>query len=402
MRGVTVRTLAIALLASSAVARVAHADGPSCASDWTGSVYPQVRPAVVRIVASNAETGTGFFFEDTCHIATALHVVDAGRGLRIVLANGAVLAGEVVAVDSQHDLALLATSPCAPGVVPLRVAAPPAIGEPVMAVGNPFVGPRDAPGPFHGLLAWSATTGIVSQRNDNYVQSDAATNPGNSGGPLVDCHGDVVGIVDQGGAPGIGFSVASAWLTPLVEKATTSPRRYHGGIRFTASLGLQFDIRSTDALQGFRLSDALVFYDRFFGGIHLFYLPWGGPNGTEGVVQNPSFSTGFSRLGIDASLGPRFLLFPYSPLVMYLQIAVGGGWITEKQSSYRLTVSTPPMGAPAIVATPSSTWANRWEPLASIGLFSGSKGTLELSYTYRFDTQRIQSSTSQLVVGLWF
>ena len=392
---------ALALLASSAVTRVAHADGPSCATDWTGAVYGQVRPAVVRIVASNAETGTGFFFQDACHVATALHVVEAGRSLRIVLASGAVLAGEVVAVDSQHDLALVAASPCAPGVVPLRVAAPPAIGAPVMAVGNPFVVPRDDPGPFHGLLAWSATTGIVSQRNDNFVQSDAATNPGNSGGPLVDCHGDVVGIVDRGGAPGIGFSVASAWLTALAEKAATTPRRYYGTTRFTASIGLQFDVSSVDSLQGFRLGDALLFYDRFFAGINLFYLPWGGPHGTDGVIQNPSFSSGFSRVGIDASLGPRFLLFPYSPFVMYLQIAVGGGWTTEKQSSYQLTVSMPPMGTAAIVATPSDSWTDRWEPLASIALFTGSKGTVELSYTYRFDTERIRSSTSQLVVGIW-
>jgi Trypsin-like peptidase domain len=384
------------------VASVAHADGPSCAADWTGAVYAQVRPAVVRVVASNAETGTGFFFQDTCHVATALHVVDAGRSLRIELANGGVLAGNVVAVDSEHDLAILVTGPCAAGVAPLRVGVAPAIGAPVMAVGNPFVGVTDPPGPFHGLLAWSATTGIVSQRNESYVQSDAATNPGNSGGPLVDCHGDVVGIVDRGVAPGIGFSVASAWLTALADKATTSPRRYHGGTRFTTSIGLQFDIRSTDSLQGFGLSDGFIFLDRFWAGLHLFYLPWGGPHSADGVVQNPSFSSGSSRAGIDASLGPRFLLFAYSPLVTYLQIAVGGGWVSEKQSSYQLTVSTPPMGSPAIVATPSTAWANRWEPLASIGLFTGSKGTLELSYTYRFDTERIRSSTSQLVVGIWF
>ena len=207
------------------MARVAHADAPSCTADWTGAAYAQVRPAVVRVVASNAETGTGFFFQDTCHVATALHVVDVGRSLRIELANGGVLAGSVVAVDSQHDLAILATSASAAGVVPLRVGVDPAIGAPVMAVGNPFVGVTDPPGPFHGLLAWSATTGIVSQRNECYLQSDAATNPGNSGGPLVDCHGDVVGIVDRGVAPGIGFSVTSAWLTALAEKAKTGAPR---------------------------------------------------------------------------------------------------------------------------------------------------------------------------------
>ena len=346
MRVRPVRTLSIALLASSAVAGVAHADEPTCAADWAGAVYARIRPAVVRIVASNAETGTGFFFQDTCHIATALHVVDAGRSLRVELPNGTVLAGDVAAVDYQHDLAVLATEPCAAGVVPLRVGAAPAIGAPVMAIGNPFVGVTDPPGPFHGLLASSATTGIVSQRNDSYVQTDAATNPGNSGGPLIDCHGDVVGIVDLGARRRRGFSVAGAWLTALAEKATTTPRHYYGDMRFTLSIGLQFDIRSSDSLQGVDLSDGFVFYDRFFAGLHLFYLPWGGPHGTDGVVQNPSFPGGSWRVGIDASLGPRFLLFPYSPLVMYLQIAAGGA------GSPRRAVVLPAHGLHAVHGDP--------------------------------------------------
>jgi hypothetical protein len=241
----------------------------------------------------------------------------------------------------------------------------------------------------------------VASAPEARLQTDAATNPGSSGGPLVDCHGDVVGIVDRGGAPGIGFSVASAWLTPLAQKAVTAPRGYRGGTRFTTSLAFQFDVRSTDSLQGVALSDGFIIVDRWWAGLRLFYLPWGGPQGTEGVVQNPSFSTSAARLGIDASFGPRFMLFPYSPFVMYLQIAAGGGWVTEKESSYQLSIAT--NGAnQSIVATPSTTWASRWEPLASIGLFGGTKGTLELSYTYRFDTERLKSSTSQLVVGVWF
>ncbi len=397
--------LVLALLASSAVqlsARIARGDGESCAADWTMATYAQARPAVVRIIASNAETGTGFFFGDACHVATALHVVSAGRNLRIALADGTVLAGNVIGVDRQHDLAVLVATPCGKDVVPLHAGAPPAIGAPVMAIGNPFVGVWDEPGPIHGLLAWSASTGVVSARNDGFVQTDAATNPGNSGGPLLDCHGDVVGVVDRMLVPGIGFAVTSSWLTTLAQNAIAAPRGYGGDVRFTASLSLQFDIRSSDSLQGVALGDALVIHDRWWVGLRLFYLPWGGPNGTEGVVQNPSFSSDDTRLGIDASFGPRFLLFPYTGVVMYLQIAAGGGWVTERQSSFQLSVSTPAGGSPSILATPTTAWASRWEPLASVALFSGSKGTLELSYTYRFDVERLKSSTSQLTVGVWF
>jgi S1-C subfamily serine protease len=392
--------LAVALLASSAaalVSRVALGDGGSCAADWTATTYAQARPAVVRIVASNGEAGTGFFFQDACHVATAFHVVSAGRPLRVDLADGSVLRGDVVAVDRVHDLALLGTTPCAQGVTPLRAGAAPAIGSQVMAIGNPFVTVNDDPGPFHGLLVWSATTGVVSQRNDSFVQSDAATNPGNSGGPLLDCHGDVVGVVDRLLAPGIGFSVASSWLEPLAQSAIAAPRGYSGGVRFTASLALQFDIRSSDSLQGLALGEALVIHDRWWLGVRLFYLPWGGQDAPSGPVQNPSVSSGVTRLGIDAAFGPRFLLFPYSPFVLYLQIAAGGGWVTNRESAEQLSVS-----GGAIVATPVTTQVDRWEPLGSIGLFAGSTGSFELSYTYRVDVERVKSSTSQIAVGLWF
>jgi hypothetical protein len=357
---------------------------------------------VVRVIASNAEAGTGFFFGDACHVATALHVVDAGRPLRIALADSTVLAADVVGVDREHDLALLGTNPCGKDVVPLRAGAAPAIGAPVMTIGNPFVGVTDDPGPIHGLLVWSNSTGVVSARNDFFVQTDAAVNPGNSGGPLLDCRGDVVGIVDRMLVPGIGFAVTTNWLTTLAQTAMTTPRAYGGGARFTASLSLQFDIRSSDALQGLALGGAFIIHDRWWVGTRIFYLPWGGPNGTDGVVQNPSFSTGDTRVGTDLAFGPRFLLFPFTPLVMYLQIAAGGGFASDKATSFQLSVSTPAGGTPAIVYTPTTVWASRWEPLASLGLFFGSKGSLELSYTYRFDVERLKSSTSQVTIGLWF
>ena len=226
--------------AVSVAARVVRGDGGGpCEADWAAAVYAQARPSVVRVIASNAEAGTGFFFVDECHVATALHVVSTGRPLRIELVDGTILAGEVVGVDRIHDLALLSTTPCAKAVAPLRMGATPAIGSPVMALGNPLAAATVDPGPFHGLLVWSATTGVVSQRNDFFVQTDAAANPGNSGGPLLDCHGDVVGVLDRLLAPGVGFAVAGGWLTPLAQSAIPAPRSYAGDVRLSSSLALQ-------------------------------------------------------------------------------------------------------------------------------------------------------------------
>jgi hypothetical protein len=405
MRRYRARALVLALYVSCAalvVTRVVRGDGGPCEADWAAAVYAQARSAVVRVVASNSEAGTGFFFVDECHVATALHVVSTGRPLRIELPDGTVLAGDVVAVDRTHDLAVLVTAPCAKGVVALRAGPTPSIGSPVMAIGNPFAAATVDPGPLHGLLVWSATTGVVSQSNDFFVQTDAATNPGNSGGPLLDCHGDVVGVVDRLFAPGVGFSVASSWLTPLAQSAIAAPRSYAGDVRFSSSLALQLDFRSSDSFQGFAISYALVIHDRWWVDLRLFYLPWGGPDSTAGPVQNPSLSSGGNRMGIDAAFGPRFLLLPYSPLVMYLQVAAGGGWATDQETSLRLSVATANGSNPSIVATPSTVRATRLEPLGKIGLFAGSKGTFELSYAYRFDVERLASSTSQISLGLWF
>jgi hypothetical protein len=393
----TARLAVVAALLGPGIARAD--DDKACAGDWTTTVYARAKPSVVRIQSSNAEFGTGFFFGDACHVATALHVVDDGRGLRVTLSDGRVLAAEVVGTDSAHDLALLTVSPCARDSAPLRAASPPEVGSPVMAVGHPFAMFASSPGLFHGLLEWSASTGIVSARGEDFVQTDAAVNPGNSGGPLLDCHGDVVGVADRLLAPGVGFAVSSAWLGPLTQRALAAPRVYSGSVRFTAALGLQFDIRSSDSYQGLSLSGALIIRDRWMLGLRVAYLPWGGPDSAGGTTLNPRFVESASRALIDGAFGPRFLLFPFSPAVMYLQIAAGGGAVRDDVSLTALGLAP---GNAGITSTVSSAGGSRWEPLGMIGLFTGSKGNLELSYTLRVDVERVASSTSQIAIGLWF
>jgi hypothetical protein len=392
----TAAGLAMLVLLAAGVARADAGD--ACATDWAATVYARVKPSVVRIESSNAEFGTGFFFGDACHVATALHVVGSGRRLRLALADGRVLAGQVVGTDSAHDLALLAVIPCTPDAAPLRAASPPEVGSPVMAVGNPFAMFQTSQGPMRGLLEWSASTGIVSARSEDFVQTDAAVNPGNSGGPLLDCHGDLVGIADRLLAPGVGFAVSSGRLVPLAEHALSIPVAYAGDIRLTASIGLQFDIRSSDSYQGLSLSDAIIIHDRWMLGLRIGWLPWGGPDSAGGTTLNPRFVDSASRVVIDGVFGPRFLLFPFSPAVMYLQIAAGGGYATETMSLTELGLAP---GGSGITSTSSNGHASRWEPLGMIGLFVGSKGSLELSYSLRVDVERFASSTSELMIGLW-
>jgi S1-C subfamily serine protease len=376
----------------------------ACPTDWTTTTYARVKPSVVRIAVSPAEGGTGFFFVDACHVATALHVVDSGRPIRIARDDGSTLSADVVATDREHDLAVLRLATCPRDAVPLKTAAAIATGAPVIVVGNPFVatleptGQQDIPGFLHGLLAWSVTTGIVSAQSDLYVQTDATMSPGNSGGPLLDCHGDVVGVVDRTMAPGVGFAVARAWLDALGKRALEAPTSFGGGVRFTVSLAAQVDVRSSDGYQGFSLSEGAVIHDRWLAALRIAYLPWGGPDASTGTVTNPTYSTGAYRFGIHALFGPRFLLFPFSSFVSYLQIAAGGGFAGDQVKLTQLSLAP---GGGAIQSTASTSMDSRWEPLAMIGIFAGSKGNLELSYTYRVDVDRIASSTSQLTLGLW-
>ncbi len=390
----------LVLLPTVLAPRVGRADaGEACAADWAETVYARVKPSVVRIESSNSEFGTGFFFGDACHVATALHVVGSGRRLRVALADGRVLTGEVVGTDSGHDLALLAVSPCTQDAAPLRAASPPEVGSPVMAVGNPLAMFQTSEGPTRGLLGWSASTGIVSARNEDFVQTDAALNHGNSGGPVLDCHGDVVGIADLLLAPGVAFAVSTGRLAALAQRALAAPLVYAGDIRFSASIALQFDLRSSDSFQGLSLSDALIIHDRWMLGARIGWLPWGGPDSAGGTASSPKFVDSASRVVIDAMFGPRFLLFPFTPSVMYLQIAAGGGYATDSASFTQLGLAP---GGGGLTSTASNAHASRWEPLGMIGLFVGSKGTLELSYALRVDVLRFASSTSQLMIGLWF
>ena len=146
-------------------------------------------------------------------VLTALHVVDGATQIRVEFADGTAAAAQLVAAQADIDIAVLAVDRLPEVVVPAVLAGPPAIGDAVFAVGNPL-----------GLQR-SLTAGVVSAERrivatdggpilNGLIQFDAAVNPGNSGGPLLNRAGQVVGIVTALANParqnffvGIGFAV---------------------------------------------------------------------------------------------------------------------------------------------------------------------------------------------------
>ena len=176
-------------------------------------------------------------------VATAYHCVSTGQRSEVWLRDGTRLEGQVFAADPTHDLALLRVPELAGAVDPLNVREDQIQqGESVYAMGHPYapVAERKA---FTGTLRWSVSAGIVSAVGERFIQTDAALNPGNSGGPIVDSKGQVVGIASRKlRGENLAFFGSSTKLNALIKKET--PLTWWGGqlnvgLNYTLPLSLQ-------------------------------------------------------------------------------------------------------------------------------------------------------------------
>jgi S1-C subfamily serine protease len=167
-------------------------------------VYAAVRPSLVFIQVDEPSgapapkgLGTGVVVNDSAAVLTALHVVDGATSITVTFADGSTSPATIASRKPESDIAVLQPSRPPTNVLPATIGNPNAmqIGSEAFVVGNPF-----------GLYA-SLSTGVVSGLDRSYqvteggpvfkglIQVDAAVNPGNSGGPLLDRNGRVVGIV---------------------------------------------------------------------------------------------------------------------------------------------------------------------------------------------------------------
>jgi len=164
--------------------------------------------------------GSGFIIDAAGIVVTNNHVISEADDITVILNNGTRLKAEVVGRDQKTDLAVLRVKPDRPlKAVKFADSEKVRLGEWVIAIGNPF------------SLGGSVTAGIVSARNrdinsgpyDNYIQTDASINRGNSGGPLFNLDGDVIGvntaiISPSGGSIGIGFAVPSKTAMAVIDQ----------------------------------------------------------------------------------------------------------------------------------------------------------------------------------------
>jgi serine protease Do len=182
-----------------------------------GQADPQNRERSPRRVNS---LGSGFIIDSAGIVVTNNHVISEADEVTVILNDGSRLKADIIGKDQKTDIALLRVKPDKPlKAVKFGDSDKLRLGEWVIAIGNPF------------SLGGTVTAGIVSARNrdinsgpyDNYIQTDAAINRGNSGGPLFNLDGEVVGvntaiISPSGGSIGIGFAVPSKTAVPVIDQ----------------------------------------------------------------------------------------------------------------------------------------------------------------------------------------
>ncbi len=183
------------------------------------TVYERINPAIVLVEAQikdGISSGTGCVINKSGIVLTSSHVVDKASYIEVTTSQGETYQAELIKNDTETgDLAILKINPVKPlqAAIKFGDSSLVKVGQKVLAIGNPFG--------FNGTL----TTGIVSRIDyeRNKIQTDAAINPGSSGGPILNANGEVIGISQSIFNPdnnksniGIGFAVPANEVKKLV------------------------------------------------------------------------------------------------------------------------------------------------------------------------------------------
>ncbi|HEX4302922.1 MAG TPA: DegQ family serine endoprotease [Rhizomicrobium sp.] len=234
-------------------------------------------PSLPRHVTS---LGSGFIIDPSGYIVTNNHVIEGADQISVTLNDGRTLPAKLIGRDEKTDLALLKVNPPKPlPAAKFGDSDTARIGDWVIAIGNPFG------------LGSTVTAGIVSARNrdiesgpyDDFIQTDAPINRGNSGGPLFDMNGNVVGVNSaiyspSGGSVGIAFSIPS----DLVKEVTTQLRQFGQARR--GWVGVRIQQVTEDIAEGLGLPG--------ISGALIADVTPGGP-AARGGIQNGDFILAF-------------------------------------------------------------------------------------------------------------
>ncbi len=214
------------------------------------TIYNQLKDSVV-LIQTDLGLGSGFVYDKQGHIVTNHHVIEDAETIQVTFLDGNITSATIVGMDIYSDLAVIKVDPKVTTVNPVVLGSSSdlAVGEPVAAMGNPFG------------LSDTLTVGIVSSLQRtldatggyviiDIIQIDAAVNPGNSGGPLVNIKGQVVGVnsaiqSETGLFTGIGFAIPSDTVKREIDDLIENGEYRHPWLGISA---FEVDIALADAI----------------------------------------------------------------------------------------------------------------------------------------------------------
>jgi putative serine protease PepD len=238
---------------NTVVRQVTVQNGEAVASNLplsVNSIYRRAYRGVVEITArgtGNAAEGSGFVYDSSGHIVTNDHVVEGAQSFSVKFWNGKTYSAQLIGGDSSTDLAVLKVNAPASQLYPLTLGSSSKllVGDPVVAIGSPFG------------LEETVTSGIVSALHrsidspanfaiSDSIQTDAAINHGNSGGPLLNAQGQVIGVnaqirSDSGDNAGVGFAIPSDTVRSIAGQLISNGKAVH------AYLGVALDSTASSA-----------------------------------------------------------------------------------------------------------------------------------------------------------
>jgi putative serine protease PepD len=237
-------------------------------------IYQRTQKGVVEITVTTSQSanpfggqqtqqaqGSGFVYDTNGRIITNQHVVEGATSISVRFWNGKTYKAEVVGSDPSTDLAVIKVDAPASVLTPLTLADSNAVavGDNVVAIGSPFG------------LENTVTSGIVSALHrqmtspnnfsiDDSIQTDAAINHGNSGGPLLDAEAQVIGVnaqieSDSGGNDGVGFAIPSNTVESIVSELISTGKAEHAYLGVSVET-VNASVRITEVRSGTPAADA--------------------------------------------------------------------------------------------------------------------------------------------------
>jgi serine protease DegS len=174
--------------------------------------------------------GSGVIVREDGYVLTNKHVVDEADEILVMFANSQTTTAEVIGTDPHTDLAVIKVAARGLPVIPQLDGTRPRVGDVALAIGNPFGLGHSV---SQGIISAFSRTIITNSPYDDFMQTDAAISPGNSGGALVDYEGRLLGIntmiySQSGGSEGIGFAIPAKLALSVMEQIVQHGRMIRG------------------------------------------------------------------------------------------------------------------------------------------------------------------------------